>query len=163
MLVKPMPQWLIFDFDGTLADTFGIVIEALNHYASDYRYQPLDDEAIANLRGLSAKQILRRLNIRWYQQVGLVLKLRQYLAQHCQRICLFPGLAEQLHLLKQQGVSLGIVSSNSVENIQAVLHRYHADCFDFIDESRSLFGKARVLKQVLKHHQIDPKQACLCR
>ncbi len=54
---------------------------------------------------------------------------------------------------------LGILSSNSEDNIRQVLDKSDiTNKFEFIYSQSSLFGKDKVMKKMCKEHQIEPSQ-----
>jgi phosphoglycolate phosphatase-like HAD superfamily hydrolase len=64
-----------------------------------------------------------------------------------------------LQTLKYAGYKLGIVSSNSVENIYAVLRRHQVDhLFSFV-RSSSVFGKSRAITSTLRAHHVKLSEA----
>jgi phosphoglycolate phosphatase len=62
----------------------------------------------------------------------------------------FAGIPEMLRLLKQEGFILGILTSNSEENVNLFLQRHNLELFDFVRSSSRLFGKAREIRGILK-------------
>ncbi len=57
-----MPYKLvIFDFDGTLADSITWFLEAFNDLAERHRFRKASPEEIEELRGQSSREIVRRL------------------------------------------------------------------------------------------------------
>lgn len=75
-------------------------------------------------------------------------------------IPLCEGIKETLQALHQQDCCLGILTSNAVSNIERYLSHHQIREFDFIYGGSSLFGKARLLRKVMKSHNIAPQQAC---
>ena len=52
---------VIFDLDGTLADTFPWFLSVLNGVADRYRFKRIEKHEVERLRGYSARQIIRHL------------------------------------------------------------------------------------------------------
>jgi phosphoglycolate phosphatase-like HAD superfamily hydrolase len=66
-------------------------------------------------------------------------------------------MKEALLELKQQGHQLGIVTSNSVENVAAFLEAQEMQgVFDFIGSGLTLFGKGKIIQRIIKQHGLDP-------
>ena len=55
---------VIFDFDGTLADTFPWFTAVLNDVAARYRFRRVEAHEVDGLRGYSARQLLDHLGIK---------------------------------------------------------------------------------------------------
>jgi phosphoglycolate phosphatase len=45
---------IVFDFDGTLADTLDAVLRIVNRLAPEFKYNPISDEQVATFKYLSA-------------------------------------------------------------------------------------------------------------
>ena len=56
-----MNRCLIFDFDGTLADTLGEGLKIYNDLARQHGYTLIDPEDVEELRHLDTKGLLRHL------------------------------------------------------------------------------------------------------
>jgi phosphoglycolate phosphatase len=149
-----MTKTIIFDFDGTLADTLGILIEITNELAPEFGYLPVSEEQVAQLQGLSSREIVRVAGISRWQIPFLLRRFKLSFRQKTDAVRLFPNISNMLQTLKQAGYNVGIISSNSVENIYTVLHRYQIDhLFSFV-HSCSIFGKSRAIKSALRAHHI---------
>ena len=56
---------------------------------------------------------------------------------------------------KKQGYTLGIITSNVKNNVDVFLSKNNLDfLFDFIYSSTSVFGKHRVINQVIRQHHL---------
>ena len=101
---------VLWDFDGTLADTLGGLVEWFNELAGLYGWKPVEETE--RLRELTLPQIMREHGVSLYQLPGL---LRRWLGQHrkrAQAAVFFPGIAEVLKQPHQAGCVLGVLSSN---------------------------------------------------
>ena len=146
---------LLFDFDGTLANTFSLIVEAVNALAPDYGYEPLTATQLDCLCGLPARQVLKLMDVSWYRIPELILKVQRYMSSRMSCVNLYPEMLNTLAALKQQGSRMGIITSNSRSNVERVLSRHQCHDFDFIHSSRHLFGKSKSLKAVIKRMGID--------
>jgi len=54
---------VIFDFDGTLVDSFPWFVQVLNDVADRYRFRRVDPHQAEALRGQSAREMIRYLGI----------------------------------------------------------------------------------------------------
>jgi len=145
----------IFDFDGTLANTFDLVLEAVNYYAAQYGYTPLTQAEAVKLRSLSAQKVLAGLGLSHWKVFELMLKVRRYMQSRMQQVNFYPGVGEVLQHLKAEGHDMGILSSNSVKNVSLLLQKENCHVFSFILPSSHLLGKARVLKRILKEKKLN--------
>lgn len=70
-------------------------------------------------------------------------------------VALFPGIRELVLELKARGVGLGILTSNSEENVRKLLRARGLDVFDFIHSESNLLGKNRALLHLLQKHALN--------
>jgi phosphoglycolate phosphatase len=137
---------VIFDFDGTLADSF---LVAMNAFCEATRREPMPREDISRLRGMGVLQLLRELEIPLWRVPFLAWRVRQMMHAQVERIDLVPGVAEMVRKLARQH-QLFIVSSNSPANIRNVLRRFDiADCFADIYGDAQPLRKYRKLRKLL--------------
>ena len=147
---------LIFDFDGTLIDSFDCVVAQFNCLAQDYKFRKIDLEQIDELRHLNSKELIALFHIPFYKMPIVLYKARKALHENINSIAPFDNIPQIVEALFNQGFSLGIVSSNSEENVRSWLkHQNMQKYFDFIHGGSSYFGKKRVLKKVLKMKKIQ--------
>ncbi len=154
-----MTKTVIFDFDGTLADTFAVLIEITNELAPEFGYRPVDEQQIAQLQGLSSREIVKMAGICRWQIPFLLLRFKKDFRQKTNQVKLFPQITHMLRTLKYAGYKIGIISSNSVENIETVLDRYQIkNLFSFV-YSCSIFGKSRAINSALLANYINIAEA----
>jgi phosphoglycolate phosphatase len=146
---------LIFDFDGTIADTLAAVIKLANRHHAELGIPPLGDEDIEALRGMTSRQIMKKYRISLVKLPQLILRYQKELHREIDKMGLFPGIRELLVELKELGVQLGILTSNSQENVLKFLKARELDVFDFIHSESNIFGKGRALRHLLKEGEID--------
>lgn len=148
---------IIFDFDGTIADSFDFVTGFL---AAEAGLPPLDDQQKLELRGLSMAAIGRHFGLSWWRLLWLLSKGRRQMGRVIKRQRPFDGLPEVIRKLSAEGHELFIVSSNSVRNVHAFLH--HHDLHSYFLEvygGISLFGKAPALRRLLREQGLPAADA----
>jgi phosphoglycolate phosphatase len=142
-------QLLLWDFDGTLADTLASSLELYNELAVRHGFRTVTDPEAA--RGLGPLEFLRGHGIPLTKVPALVQEMR---AAHRARMAttrLFPGLPPVLEALRRSGRRLGILSSNSRDNILACLRANRAEgLFDPVVGYSRLLGKARPIRRLLR-------------
>lgn len=144
---------VIFDFDGTLADSLQSSVELYNRLAPTLGLRPLVDLEAA--RQMPTKQLLRELGVRFWRLPRLVRTFQSAAAEHAHTLQLHPGLPETLRTLHRNGHRLGVLSSNHADNIRACLGQQGlVDSFHFIIGYPKLFGKARALRRILKQENV---------
>lgn len=151
MIVVVNTPHLIFDFDGTLADSLDLVVEITNGLAPEFGYSSSSPEELHQLRNNSTEDILKKVGVTWYKLPFLMLRLRREMNQVIHKLNLVEGMAEVLEELKAQGYTLGIVTSNGRENVKTFLRNHRLDYqFEFIESEFNLWGKSRGIKRLIK-------------
>jgi phosphoglycolate phosphatase len=142
---------VIFDFDGTLADTLEPTLRACNRIAPEFGLRQVSHAELDTLRQMSARAVLRYLDVPWHQLPLLVGRVRQAVRQNMGSVRLFAGVPACLEQLHRGGIQLGVVTSNSRQNVRVCLQGAGVlPLFDFIHTSTHLFGKHRTLRRLLK-------------
>ncbi|MEG4278282.1 HAD-IA family hydrolase [Microcoleus sp. MON1_C1] len=153
-----MTKVIIFDFDGTLADTIDILLSITNRLSVELGFKSATKEQIAQLSNLTSWQLLQYSGISIFKFPLLIRMLKAELRSEIPNIKLFPGIKEVLLALTKLGFQLGIITSNSRENVLASLETNGLqDTFTFI-YSGSTFGKHKVINSWLKTEHINPQQ-----
>lgn len=152
---------VIFDFDGTLADSFPWYIQVINTVADKYRFKRIETHEIEMLRGYGARQIVQHLGVPWWKLPLIARYMRTLTAQNIGQITLFEGVDRLLQQLSQAGVQLALVTSNSYENVVNVLGPDHAARIKYYECDVPIFGKRAGFQRILKQSGI-PAQHALC-
>ena len=150
---------VIFDFDGTLADTFPWFARVVNGVADRYGFRRIKAHEGAGLRGLGARQIMHRLGVPAWKLPFIARHMRSLATRDIDELRLFDGVDEALRSLSARGVALAIVSSNSEANIRRLLGPELCSLIDFYACGASIFGKAPKFRQVLKASGVGAAQA----
>jgi HAD superfamily hydrolase (TIGR01549 family) len=137
--------YIIFDFDGTLADTFASGAALLNNYAEKFGYNKIDFE---NNRNLSARELIKLSGVRFWKIPHLIRFFRKKSAENASQIKAFEGMPELLKKFFDAGFSLGIITTNTSETVTVFLKKYGLEkYFSYIETDVPLFGKKRAVKR----------------
>lgn len=147
---------IIFDFDGTIADTFDAVLRITNELAVELGYKPTTPEDVQRLRNLDSREIIKQSGIPLFRLPFLMKRLKADLRREIPYLTPIEGMINALNYLKARGNSLGIVTSNSWDNVSAFLKIHGLERhFSFVYSGTTLFGKGRVINRILKQHNLD--------
>ncbi len=109
-----MPYRLvIFDFDGTLADSAAWFRGVFNGVAERYGFRTVTDEDFAALRGRDNRAIVRHLGVPAWKIPLIARHMRALMTRDIDAIRLFPGAADLLEALRAGGARIAVVTSNS--------------------------------------------------
>jgi phosphoglycolate phosphatase len=157
-----MPYSLaIFDFDGTLADSFPFFLSVFNTIADRHGFKRIDTrpEYVARLRHHSVRRMMDHVGMPAWK---LPLASRSFIGMMRERaaeVPLFDGIADALHHLAAHGVRLAVVSSNAEHNVRTVLGPELATLVGRYECGMSIFGKASRLRAVLRDARVEPGDA----
>ncbi len=151
----------MFDFDGTLADSFPWFVSVVNTVADRYKFRRIEASEIEILRGYSARQIVQHLSVPWWKLPLIGRYMRRLTAENIGQVNLFEGVDAMLQRLSEAGVTIALVTSNSCENARRVLGLNNAGRITYYECDVSMFGKQGSFRRILKQSGVLPHQA-LC-
>lgn len=145
---------IIFDFDGTIADSLEVTIGIYRDLTNDRRVLTADE--VEELRKLPLLKVASAIGVPLWKVPFLVRKGRKIMHSRLGDIKVFDDLPHVFEKLKADGYDLRIVSSNSIENVQTFLKKHDLDAyFTDIHGSVGLFSKARVLRKIIKKDKLQ--------
>jgi len=148
--VKP---FLLFDFDGTIADSIHLGWKIANIIAPKFGHEKFE-----HFRSLTLPKLLKELHIPIYK---LPLAIRLALAEYRHLInelepCV--GIVPMLAQLTEMQIPMALLSSNTGENLSLFLKRLEIDAFLWVDGTSGILRKQHRIKQQIKKHKLNPKQ-----
>jgi phosphoglycolate phosphatase len=148
----------IFDFDGTLADSFPFFLGIHNTLARKHGFPEVAADEVEALRGMSTRALAERARLPPWK---LPVVARDFVArmQSAAAVPLFEGVADALRRVHADGLRLALVTSNSQANVRRVLGEPLAALFDPVDCGASMFGKASRLRRVARRLAVAPSRA----
>ena len=152
---------ILFDFDGTLANSFPYFLEVFNQSADHHRLKPLSTAEIDVLRGYDSRQIMRYFKIPFWRTPFLVADARRRMAKDIDQIRIFPGIDRVIRELDARRKILGIVSSNAHANIVRVLGQETAAQIQYFEAGISLGGKAPKIQKLVHKTRIPLEDVLL--
>jgi len=151
--------FLIFDFDGTIADTLDAIIRITNRIAPEYGYSPTTPEKLRYYQSLSTQEMLKQSEIPLFRLPFLLRRVRREMGHELETVPVVSELTPTLRELVARGHHLMVMSSNSERNIEQFLNRHGIrDVFESIQGGVGLLSKARVLKRIVQKGGIDFSQ-----
>ena len=150
---------IIFDFDGTLADSLGWFIGISDRLADEFGFERIDKDQVATLRRHDAATLLRLHHVPLWKVPFIAARFRMLMAKQIKMIVPFPGVIDLLGQLAQTGSTLAVVTSNSCANVRSVLGRKSMGLLAACEGGVSIFGKRMKLRKVLRQSGIHPAQA----
>jgi len=150
---------VIFDFDGTIANTLDSIIDIMNNLSGEFGFRKICDEDIEYLRGKRPREILKYLGISIFKLPFVIRKTRREINSHIALLSPSVDLFPTLKLLKDNGCQIGIVTTNIEENVKKFLHANNLDQFDFFYTAKKVFGKDKILSKIIKDMKLQKYDA----
>ena len=147
---------ILFDFDGTIADTYQAIASITNQLSTEFGYKAFNQEELLLLKNLSSREIVKRSEISLFKLPFLLRRVRSELSKEIAELESIQGIDQILLKLKKLGYILGIVTSNNQENVDTFLAKNQlAHLFDYVYSGTAVFGKHRVINQAIRQHRLD--------
>lgn len=145
---------LIVDFDGTVADSYGLVYTVLWRHARGAL--PARDA----VRRLPSREVVRRMRL---GPLGLPLVAREVRREFTRKLPVLQpiaGMSEALRGLVAGGHRLVLLSANTPGNTRAFLQQHRlAPLFARRISVRTIFGKHRALRRIVRAERVAPAAA----
>lgn len=147
---------VIFDFDGTIADTLDLIKEISNDLSDELGYKKLNYKDVKKLSDLKTEEIVKIIGISSIKLPFWLKKINKGLNEEIEFAKPFYGIRKALLKIKENGYKLGIITSNSKGNVKKFLRKNNLDLFDFVYSGSSMFGKNKLINKLLKEKKLKP-------
>ncbi|MBI4973175.1 HAD-IA family hydrolase [Candidatus Roizmanbacteria bacterium] len=149
---------ILFDFDGTIADSIPWIFKEINNHASEYGFEPIPSEKFEALRSSTLPELVKQFNISLFKLPFFIAMMRREVKKDIDKMGLCAGMKELLLALQKKGYRMGVVSSSPKENIEAFLLRHDLKIFEFIHSELNIFGKSAALEGVMREHNMKKEE-----
>jgi len=146
---------IIFDFDGTLADSTAVFASVWNTIARKYDFKEVKLEDIDALKKISLIERSKLFNFPLHKLPIILPQFYRLYQQSLQDVHLFDHIKDVLKAIADKGYTIAIISSNASDNIIEFLKVHDIDCVSEVLCSSHIFGKDKVIKKYLKEANIN--------
>ncbi|WP_339529227.1 HAD-IA family hydrolase [Pseudomonas mucidolens] len=163
----PDYKLLIFDWDGTLCDSIGRIVESMHRASTLSGFELCDDLAVKGIIGLGLPEAIRTL----YPQITdeELIAFRQHYADHyialeAEPSPLFAGVVQSLEALRVEGYRLAVATGKARRGLDRVLKANGwEDYFDITRAADETASKPHplMLEQIMAHCGVSPRQALM--
>ncbi|KMY53878.1 hypothetical protein AC623_07760 [Bacillus sp. FJAT-27231] len=153
-----MVKYIVFDFDGTLANSLELFIAGYNDLAAKEGYREVKKEDIDSLSKMTIPERCRHLNFPMRNIPLAATKLYRYLRKSERGLPLYSGVKEMLDQLHQQGLKVAIISSNATDIISRSLQDHQISYVDDILCSKHIFSKDKLMKKLMAKYKVQPSE-----
>ena len=148
-------KYIIFDFDGTLANSLDINVEVAKQILNSPTINSLSSSDIESLKTLTIKELTKKLNIPLYKIPYLINKIRKETTTKSHLLRPFEDIKPLIHELIARKYILGILSSNSKKNIELFLQNNHLNRFSFISAGANLLSKEKKMSRLKQKYALN--------
>lgn len=163
----PDYKLLIFDWDGTLADSIGRIVEAMHAASGRSGFELRDDFAVKGIIGLGLPEAIRTL----YPEIsdGEMIAFREFYAEHyiaAETVPspLFEGVLDSMTSFREDGYHLAVATGKNRRGLDRVLKAHGwEDYFDITRAADETASKPHplMLEQILAHCGVSAEQALM--
>ncbi|WP_017905767.1 HAD-IA family hydrolase [Pseudomonas asplenii] len=158
---------LIFDWDGTLADSIGRIVEAMGAAAERSGFPLRDERAVKGIIGLGLPEAIRTLYPEISDEELVVFRQHyadSYISLEAVPSPLFPGVVESMAAFREAGYQLAVATGKARRGLDRVL-RAHGwlDYFDITRAADETASKPHplMLEEILAHCGVPASQALM--
>ncbi len=149
---------VIFDFDGTLANSVDLMFRLYNDHVDQFNYLPMVREEFPAIRRMGYAKAMRAKKIKVRMLPRIILTLGKEMRASMDEVEPYAGIVDTLHSLQKYGFSIGILTSNQVGLVDDFLKAHKFPEFDFVVSEKTLFGKDKALRKIFKRFGLDRDQ-----
>ena len=157
---------LILDFDGTLADTKGSIIQSMKFVANSFNIKNVDEKLIESLIGLPLRTTFEKvflLDEKLIQEATLIYR-KHYNEIVIDTISLFDGVKDTLLDFHSKGINLTVASSKGKDALIKILKKQNIyDIFLFVggvEDAKNKKPSPDIINLIMEKYNYKPNE-CL--
>jgi HAD superfamily hydrolase (TIGR01549 family) len=155
---------IIFDVDGTLAETHELIFASFNHVAEKYLNKRLTNEEIVALFGPTEDVILKEWMKEDYESARKDY-YDFYELNHPHMAEIFPGLSDVIHIIKEKNIPLGIFTGKGRDSATITLKSIGLyDHFDLIlsgDDVEKHKPSPEGINKFIEKYKLQPERVLM--
>jgi phosphoglycolate phosphatase len=149
---------ILFDFDGTLAETMMLIHAVFNRLSGIYGYRHLPEEEIESVRHLSIHEFIEHVGMSRWMVPLIAIHARHLMHRDMDQIQPPAGLVEALTRIHESGrYIMDILTSNRRKNVLRFLGRHRIDWFDEVEATHAVMSKKRRVEKYIRKRKLDPQ------
>ncbi len=148
-------DFIIFDFDGTLADSGEISMKAINSMAEKYGFRNIGWDDVNKMRTMSINDRCKYMGVSALKIPVFASDFYLYYKTHMDDLRLNNGIGPLVEKLHNDGYRLAVLSSNSENNIRHFFEQNNITQFESIICSNHIFSKDSMINRFARKNKID--------
>ena len=150
---------VIFDFDGTLADTEEKAFQIYNRLAEKYQYSQVTMEELQHIKNLHIKEILEIVDIPLHHFPRVIKEGQKMLKSESSEIHAFNSDIHDFFVAMNKEVEFcGILTSNIKKTVNQFIKKYFLEEEIKFVKCSALMSKADKIRKVLRWSRIKPHE-----
>ncbi len=141
---------IIFDFDGTIADSLPVIYKTGGEIIKDYTDDNISPKEVEKLKESGIRKAIKKLNIPFYKFPIMLLKIQVGIYNHIDEVEPFPGIEKTIQDLKKD-YRLAIFTNNRKKTVNKFLKQNDLDFFEFVKDNPLLRSKDKKLSKMSKN------------
>lgn len=128
---------VLFDLDGTLANTLGDLADSVNYVLKQKGFPIHNTECYKYFAGDGILKMIERALPNEYASSPIVFELKDmfmdyYSKNYNNKTVAYDGIIELVDILKKNGIKIGVVTNKAQEMAEKVLKKLFGNAFDYI-------------------------------
>jgi len=157
---------IIFDWDGTIANSAGIIIESIKQVCASKQIPTPTDQTISSIIGLGLSEGFRKIfpHMNPAQQKEIEHLYREEYLKRVNDICLFDGVEVGIKGLASQGYYLAVATGKSRRGLNNALNKSNLNEFFKITKTMDeCFSKPhpQMVNEILDAFMVEPPRAVM--
>ncbi|MEE9369516.1 MAG: HAD hydrolase-like protein [Pontiella sp.] len=148
---------ILFDFDGTLAETMMLIHDVFNRLSGVYGYRHFPVEDIEECRHLSVQEFIDHFEIPLWKVPLIAIHARRLMHRDMDQVHPPKGLVDVLTQIHDSGnYFMDILTSNRRKNVLKFLSQHHINWFDEVESTHAILSKRGRVEKYIRQKGLDP-------
>lgn len=153
-----MKKTLIFDFDGTLANSFEEALTILSKVENNFGLSYSKEELRFLIRNNNYNDLIKEFKISKFQQLLVLIKIRKITKKKFLDVTLYEWVPRFLKELEKKH-TLFLLTSNKKEIVEPILKKNDIlKYFTHCSYKANFFRKKQAMKKLIKKYNLDQNQ-----
>jgi phosphoglycolate phosphatase-like HAD superfamily hydrolase len=147
---------ILFDFDGTLAETMMLILDVFNRLSGVYHYRHLPENEMEECRQLNIHEFILRAGIPRWKVPLIAIHARRLMHREMETIQPPRGLVDALTRIHNGGCYvMDILTSNRRKNVLKFLEKHGIDWFDEVETTHAILSKAGRVEKYIRRKGLN--------
>jgi phosphoglycolate phosphatase len=153
---------VIFDFDGTIADSFEACFNSIDKIFKKRGWPALTEKAKEQAKDLSAQELFDYFKIPKYKLVFAVRKIFNEMGKNGQQIGIFRGIKKTLKEIRKNKIKIILLTSNNKKNVEKIIQKNNLN--DFFEEAyykSGIFSKHIIVNKIIRKFKVKKSEVVM--